>query len=66
MANIPRAQAKTINLGLFYGMGINKLSRELGISYEDAQTILQEYNKRVPFVKKLSEKCIEVADKVGF
>jgi DNA polymerase I-like protein with 3'-5' exonuclease and polymerase domains len=66
MANIPRAQAKTINLGLFYGMGINKLSRELGISYEDAQSILQEYNKRVPFVKKLSEKCIEVADKVGF
>jgi len=66
MANIPRAQAKTINLGLFYGMGINKLSRELGISYEDAQNILQEYNKRVPFVKKLSEKCIEVADKKGF
>ena len=66
MANIPRAQAKTINLGLFYGMGINKLSRELGISYEDAQTILQEYNKRVPFVKKLSETTMQVADKKGF
>ena len=66
MAKIPRAQAKTINLGLFYGMGINKLSRELGISYEDAQNILQEYNKRVPFVKKLSEKTMQVADKKGF
>lgn len=66
MANIPRAQAKTINLGLFYGMGVNKLSRELGISYEDAQNILQEYNKRVPFVKKLSERCMQVADKKGF
>ena len=66
MANIPRAQAKTINLGLFYGMGVNKLSRQLGIGYEDAQNILQEYNKRVPFVKKLSEKCMQVADKKGF
>jgi DNA polymerase I-like protein with 3'-5' exonuclease and polymerase domains len=26
MANIPRSQAKTINLGLFYGMGKAKLT----------------------------------------
>ncbi len=26
MANIPRKQAKTINLGMMYGMGVNKLS----------------------------------------
>ena len=30
MAEIPRSQAKTINLGLFYGMGKNKLQAELG------------------------------------
>ncbi|NDB28912.1 hypothetical protein EB151_05105, partial [archaeon] len=43
MANIPRSQAKTINLGLFYGMGTNKLSRELGIPKEDAQEIILRY-----------------------
>ena len=32
MADIPRSQAKTINLGLFYGMGKNKLQAELGVS----------------------------------
>ena len=32
MANIPRSQAKTINLGLFYGMGKNKLQAELFIN----------------------------------
>ena len=32
MAEIPRSQAKTINLGLFYGMGKNKLQAELGVS----------------------------------
>jgi DNA polymerase I len=34
MAGIPRSQAKTINLGLFYGMGSGKLARELGIEVE--------------------------------
>ena len=33
MADIPRIQAKTINLGLFYGMGkATKLQAELGVS----------------------------------
>jgi DNA polymerase I-like protein with 3'-5' exonuclease and polymerase domains len=31
MANIPRKQAKDINLGLTYGMGKDKLIRELGL-----------------------------------
>ncbi len=36
MAQIPRTQAKTINLGLFYGMGKAKLQAELGVSKEKA------------------------------
>jgi DNA polymerase I-like protein with 3'-5' exonuclease and polymerase domains len=31
MAKISRTQAKTINLGLFYGMGKAKLQAELGL-----------------------------------
>ena len=34
MANISRTQAKTINLGLFYGMGKAKLQAELRIKYK--------------------------------
>ena len=34
MAEIPRSQAKVINLGLFYGMGKAKLQAELGVSKE--------------------------------
>mgnify|MGYP001438551063 FL=1 len=37
MAQIPRTQAKTINLGLFYGMGKGKLQAELGVSKEKAE-----------------------------
>lgn len=65
MADIPRSQAKTINLGLFYGMGAAKLSRELGIDTESAKQLLKEYNAKVPFVKQLANTCMSVADKKG-
>jgi len=53
MANIPRKQAKTINLGMMYGMGVNKLSDQLDISVEEAKAIVKQYHTRVPFVKGL-------------
>ena len=65
MAEIPRSQAKTINLGLFYGMGAAKLSRELGIDTDAAKILLAEYNRKVPFVKQLANRCMGVADKKG-
>ena len=53
MADIPRTQAKVINLGLFYGMGKAKLQAELGVSKEKAEELFSIYHNRVPFVKKL-------------
>ena len=53
MAKIPRTQAKTINLGLFYGMGKAKLQAELGVSKEKANDLFDIYHSRVPFVKRL-------------
>ena len=55
MANISRTQAKTINLGLFYGMGKNKLQAELGISKDEAEALFRTYHDKVPFVKMLME-----------
>jgi DNA polymerase I len=40
MANIPRSQAKTINLGLFYGMGKAKLQGELGVTKRKSRRII--------------------------
>ena len=58
MANISRKQAKTINLGLFYGMGRAKLQRELGLDQQQAKQLFNEYHSRVPFVKQLSQELI--------
>jgi len=65
MANIPRSQAKTINLGLFYGMGKNKLQAELGISKEDANDLFRLYHDKVPFVKMLMESVMRRAQDKG-
>jgi len=53
MADIPRSQAKTINLGLFYGMGKTKLQAELGVTKEKADELFTQYHDKVPFVKNL-------------
>ena len=65
MANIPRSQAKTINLGLFYGMGKNKLQAELGVSKENAEDLFRTYHDKVPFVKMLMESVMRRAQDRG-
>ena len=65
MAEIPRYQAKTINLGLFYGMGKNKLQAELGVSKEKAEELFRQYHSKVPFVKQLMDNVMRRAQDSG-
>jgi DNA polymerase I-like protein with 3'-5' exonuclease and polymerase domains len=65
MANIPRSQAKTINLGLFYGMGKAKLQGELGVSPEKAEELFTQYHSQASFVKQLMNKVMKAAEARG-
>ena len=65
MAGIERKQAKTINLGIMYGMGKNKLMAELGLMKDAAEKLLKTYHQRAPFVKMLSEAVGRRADDSG-
>ena len=65
MAEIPRTEAKTINLGLFYGMGKAKLQAELGVTKEKADELFDKYHSKVPFVKQLMNKATRVAENKG-
>ena len=65
MADIPREQAKTINLGLFYGMGKAKLQAELGVSREKAEELFVIYHNKVPFVKNLMKSVSNRAQQRG-
>jgi len=65
IANIDRDVAKTINLGLFYGMGKGKLMDELGIEWDDATHLLNEYYNKVPFLKELANYASQTASNKG-
>ena len=66
MANIPRKQAKNINLGLSYGMGKQKLIKELGLGDTEAQALLTKYHEKVPFIRGLQDQCARVALDRGY
>ena len=65
IAKIPRSQAKTINLGLFYGMGKAKLQGELGVTKEKTEELFRQYHSTVPFVKQLMTKVMKAAEARG-
>ena len=65
MAGIERSQAKTINLGLMYGMGKNKLMAELGLMKESAEKLINQYHSKAPFIKQLMQAVSRRADDSG-
>jgi DNA polymerase I-like protein with 3'-5' exonuclease and polymerase domains len=65
IAGITRKQAKTVNLGIMYGMGVGKLANQLGISEAEAKSIIQQHQERVPFVKHLATVASQRAGRYG-
>ncbi len=53
ICNIERKEAKTINLGLSYGMGMNKLAISLGVSLNKAKSLKSKYEKSMPYLHYL-------------
>jgi DNA polymerase I-like protein with 3'-5' exonuclease and polymerase domains len=66
LTGIARKPAKNINFGLGYGMGIDKLARQLGVSREQAEAIFAQYHARLPFIKALMKKVSRVAENRGY
>ena len=66
MANIDRKQAKTINLGMMYGMGKGKLMSELGLDKDEINKVFKQYHSTVPFVKDLTDTTMRRASDKGF
>ena len=66
IADIERGQAKTINLGLFYGMGKAKLQAQLGVTDQVARNLLATYHNKVPFVKQLIHHTMDRAQQRGW
>jgi DNA polymerase I-like protein with 3'-5' exonuclease and polymerase domains len=65
IAGITRKQAKVVNLGIMYGMGVGKLAAQLGVTDVEAKNIIEEHRTKVPFVKQLAEVASKQAEKNG-
>ena len=65
LCGIDRKSAKTISLGLMYGMGKNKLANMLGLTFDEASSLIDKYNRKAPFLKMLSDKCMDKAQNEG-
>jgi len=65
LAGITRTQAKTVNLGIMYGMGQGKLASTLDITVDEAKELLNQYHEKVPFVKGLANRISSHAQNFG-
>jgi DNA polymerase-1 len=61
-----RRVAKTINFGLMYGMGPINLSRQLGISFKEAQAFINTYFQQFPSIHNFMDECIAKARANGY
>lgn len=60
-----RKPTKNINFGLIYGMGVEKLSKSLGLTKEQGQELFKAYHRGVPFAKATMDACSNEARDTG-
>jgi len=63
---IQRKRAKTINFGIIYGISPFGLSRQLGISTEEARQYIERYFERFPGIKEYHAHVIDAAQRDGY
>lgn len=70
MAGLPgkegRQKAKSINFGLVYGMGVDKLARQLSLERAEAKEFLESYHRQLPFIKATMTRAGEIASSRGY
>lgn len=66
LAGIDRKQAKTINLGISYGMGIAKLSQSLKIDEKTGRALLKKYKELAPYLSDLNKAVQASGERKGY
>ncbi len=61
-----RRVAKTINFGILYGMGPQRLSRELGVPYARADAFINTYFTRYPRIRAFIDETLARGRELGY
>lgn len=66
LTGLSRGDAKNLNFGLAYNMGLDALAENVGVTKEEASRLMKEYHGRAPFLKNLMKKATERANQRGY
>ena len=66
MAGISRKEAKTIGLGLMYGMGVKRLAESLEIPEDQARALKEKYNTNVSFLNNIIVRATRYTEQNGY
>lgn len=61
-----RRQAKAVNFGIIYGMGEFRLSKQIGVSLQEAREFIRRYFEEYPEIKVYMDQIVEDCKKNGF
>lgn len=61
-----RSRAKAVNFGIVYGIGAFSLSRDIGVSLQEADTYIKNYKKTYSGIAAYLERSIEEAKEKGY
>lgn len=57
ITGVPRKQAKNVNFGVVYGMGVPKLAADLGLSIDEAKAIMGQFQENAPFMRGMLDRA---------
>lgn len=61
-----RSRAKAVNFGIVYGIGAHSLSQDIGVSYSEAKTYIDEYLAHYSHVAAFMDRLIAEAKEKGY
>ena len=66
IAGTDRKTAKNINFGVVYGMGVAAMAINLGVTVAEAETILNEFHGRAPYLRQIYGVAERRAQRQGY
>src|SRR6266576_4921943 len=66
LTGLPRRHAKDCNFAKAFGAGVAKFATMISKPMEEAASIMGQYDRELPFVKQLAERCGQLAQSRGW
>jgi DNA polymerase I-like protein with 3'-5' exonuclease and polymerase domains len=66
ITRLPRRRAKDVNFAKAYGAGVSKFALMTGLDQEEAATVMEQYDRELPFVKEVAGRFTNLASNRGY